>query len=188
MRRLCLLLTVLLAACGSSGGDDGATPAPSPSTVAPAASAATRPCGLRPVTFANERWQGSATPAPAGAGVVWEQQFTFTNPNTVEVRLSGLVVHLRLSDQGGHFLKFARSTFRNDGDELLPAGRDQVRFAQVWLATGNTPTTEDIFATTSAKVGGSDCPVAIERITTSAPPAHVLALPTCAPQEATAAC
>ena len=175
----------LLAACGGDGIEDSATPAPPATTAAPAASGA---CGLRPLTFANERWQGSGAPAPGGAGVVWEQTYTFSNPNTVEVRLSSLVVHLRVSDQGGHFLKFARSTFRPAAEEAIPAGRDQQRVAQTWLATGNTPTTEDLFASTSAKVAGADCPVPVERISTAAVPAHVLALPTCSPSEASAAC
>ena len=120
--------------------------------------------------------------------MVWEQAYTFSNPNTVDVRLSSVVVHLRLSDQGGHFLKFARSTFRPTAEETIPAGRDQQRVAQTWLATGNTPTTEDLFASTSAKVTGVDCPVPVERISTGAVAAHVLALPSCAPTEAAAAC
>jgi hypothetical protein len=187
VRRIALLLAVVLAACGGGGGDDTPTAGgQTPTTVAPAPPAGA--CALRPVTFANERWQGSSTPAPAGAGVVWEQTYTFTNPNPVDVRLSSMVVQLRLNDQGGHFLKFARSTFRPPPDEMIPAGRSQERVAHVWLATGNTPTTENLFATTSAKVSGADCPVAVERLSTAAVPGHVLALPSCAPQEAAAAC
>lgn len=187
MRRTALLLALLLVACG---GDSGGTKAAGgqPSTTAPAA-APTGACGLKPLTFANERWQGSATPAPGGgAGVVWEQTYTFSNPNTVDVRLSAMVVHLRLSDQGGHFLKFARTTFRPPADEVVPAGRDQERVALVWLAPGNTPATEDLFATTSARVAGADCPVAVERISTAAVPGHVQALPTCEPLPTVAPC
>ncbi len=180
-----LLLAVLLGACGGGGGGGDGTAGPAqPATTTAAAGA----CGLKPITFANERWQGSPTPAPGGAGVVWEQAYMFTNPNAVDVRLSSLVVHLRLNDQGGHFLKFARSTFRPSADESIPAGRDQERVAQVWLASGNTPATEDLFASTSAKVAGAECPVAVERISTGAVPAHVLALPTCDPRDAAAAC
>jgi hypothetical protein len=180
-----LLLAVLLGACSGGGdkGDGAAAPAQPATTTAPAGA-----CGLKPITFANERWHGSPTPAPGGAGVVWEQAYTFTNPNTVDVRLSSLVVHLRLSDQGGHFLKFARSTFRPAAEDTIPAGRDQERVAQVWLALGNTPATEDLFASTSAKVAGADCPVAVERISSGAVPAHVLALTSCDPREAPAAC
>lgn len=140
------------------------------------------------MTFVNERWQGSDVAPPGGAGVLWEQTFTFSNPNTVDVRLSTLAVHLRLSGSGGYFLKFARSTFRPVADELVPAGREQQRVAQVWLAEGNTPATEDVFATTSAKVGDADCPVAIERLSTAAVPGHVMSLPSCDPKDAGAPC
>jgi len=140
------------------------------------------------MTFTNERWQGSSGPAPAGDGVLWEQTFTFSNPNSGDVRLTSLVAHLRLSGSGGYFLKFARTTFRPTPDEMVPAGRDQQRVAQVWMAPGNTPATEDVFATTSARVGGTDCPVPVERLSTSGVPAHVLALPSCDPQQPTAPC
>lgn len=119
---------------------------------------------------------------------MWEQEYTFSNPNTVDVRLSSPVVHLRLSGSGGYFLMFARTTFRPAPDEVIPAGRDQRRFAEVWLASGNTPAIEDLFASASAKVGGADCPVMVERFSTADPPAHVLALPTCDPREAKAGC
>lgn len=177
-------MAVLLIACGGGSGSENSAP-PAPLTTTAAAAGA---CGLNPITFANERWQGSVRPGPGGTGVLWDQAYTFTNPNTVDVRLSPTVVHLRLSDQGGHFLKFAKSTFRPAADEIIPAGQNRERVADVWLATGNTPTTEDLYATTLATVGGTTCPVAIERISTNAVPAHVLALPTCAPGEATAAC
>ena len=179
-----VLLAVGLAAWGG-GGDGAAPPAPAVTTVAPAPAAGA--CGLKPLAFANERWQGSSTPAPGGAGIVWEQTYTFSNPNSVDVRLTPLATHLRLSDQGGHFLKFARSTFRPAPDEIVPAGKNQERAAQVWLATGNTPSTEDLFASASAKVAGADCPVTVERIA-AAVPGHVMALPSCDPREATAAC
>ena len=104
------------------------------------------------------------------------------------MRLSSLVVHLRLSGSGGYFLMFARSTFRPTSDEVVPAGRDQKRFAEVWLATGNTPATESLFAKAAATVGGADCPVTVERFSTAAIPSHILALPTCDPREATAGC
>ncbi len=149
---------------------------------------ATGPCGLKPMTFVNERWQGSGVAPPGGAGVLWEQTFTFSNPNTVDVRLSTPMVQLRLSGSGGYFLKFARSTFRPVGDDVVPAGRDQTRVAEVWLAAGNTPATEDMFATTSAQVGGADCPVAVERLSTAPVPTHVLTLPSCDPKDAASPC
>jgi hypothetical protein len=175
-----VLLALAVAACGGGGGDDDtATVAGQPTTTTPAAPAGA--CGLKPMTFINERWQGSAAAPPAEGGVVWEQTITFSNPNTVPVRLSNLVVHLRLSGSGGYFLKLARSVARPVDDELVPAGRDQQRVLHVWLASGNTPQTEDLYATTSAKVGGADCPVPVERLSTSAVPAHVQALPSCEP-------
>jgi len=183
---------LLLVACGGgegTTGDDAAAPPPrAQATTTAAPAAATGACGLKPMTFTNERWQGSSAPAPPGDGVLWEQTFTFSNPNTVDVRLTSLVAHLRLSGSGGYFLKFARTTFRPAPDEMVPAGRDQQRVAQVWMAPGNTPATEDVFATTSARVGGADCPVPVERLSTSPVPAHVLALPTCDPQQPTAPC
>jgi hypothetical protein len=188
-----VLLTLVLAACGGGGDtttDDAAAPPPpraQVTTTAPPA-AATGPCGLKPMTFTNERWQGSTAPAAPGEGVLWEQTFTFLNPNSVDVRLTGLVAHLRLSGSGGYFLKFARTTFRPAPDEMVPAGRDQQRVAQVWMAPGNTPATEDVYAVTSAKVAGADCSVPVERLSTSPVPAHVLALPTCDPQQPTAPC
>ena len=185
----CALAALLVAACGDGGdgGDAGNTAAGGrPATTAPPAP--TGACGLKPMTFVNERWQGSGVAPPGGAGVLWEQTFTFSNPNTADVRLSAQAVHLRLSGSGGYFLKFARTTFRPAPDEMVPAGRDQQRVAQVWLAPGNTPATEDVFATTSAKVGGADCPVAVERLSTAPVPAHVLALPSCDPKDAGAPC
>jgi hypothetical protein len=182
-----VLLALFLAACGGGEGDDSPTVAGQPSTTA-AASTPAGPCGLKPMTFTNERWQGSTAPAPGEGGVVWEQTLTFNNPNTVPVRLSSLVVHLRLSGSGGYFLKFARSVARPVPDELVPAGRDQQRVAHVWLAPGNAPATEDLYATTSATVGGADCPVPVERLSTSAVPAHVTALPSCEPLPSIAPC
>jgi hypothetical protein len=180
-------MAVLLVACGGGSDDDTATVAGQPTTTPPAPSAA-GPCGLKPLTFTNERWQGSAATPPGEGGVVWEQTLTFSNPNTVPVRLSNVFVHLRLSGSGGYFLKFARSVGRPVPDELVPAGRDQQRVLHVWLAPGNTPATEDLYATTSANAGGSECPVAIERMSTSAVPAHVLALPSCEPLPSIAPC
>lgn len=181
------MLAVLLAACGGGGGDDTTTVGAQATTTAPAPAPAGA-CGLKPLTFANERWQGSAAAPPGEGGVLWEQTLTFTNPNTVPVRLSGIVVHLRLSGSGGYFLKFARSTARPVPDEMVPAGRDQQRHAHVWLAPGNTPATEDLFATTSASAGGTECPVPVERLSTSPAPAHVLALPSCEPLPTIAPC
>jgi hypothetical protein len=186
-------MAALLAACGGGDGtgvDDPTAPPPAraPSTTTAAPALASGPCWLKPMTFVNERWQGSGVAPPGGAGVLWEQTFTFSNPNTVDVRLTPQVVHLRLSGSGGYFLKFAKSTFRPVADEVVPAGRDQTRVAEVWLAAGNTPATEDMFATTSAKVGGADCPVAVERLSTAPVPAHVLTLPSCDPKEAAAPC
>ena len=178
---------MLLAACGgSSGSEDRTTPAQAPATTA--APAAAGACGLKPLTFANERWTGSTAPAPADGGVVWEQTLTFSNPNTVPVRLSSLFVHLRLSGSGGYFLKFARSVGRPVPDEMVPAGRDQARALHVWLAPGNTPATEDLYAVASATVAGAECPVPVERVSTSPVPAHVLALPSCEPLPSIAPC
>ncbi|HUR23413.1 MAG TPA: hypothetical protein VMZ73_06035 [Acidimicrobiales bacterium] len=186
MRRIPLLLALLFVACGGDGG--GTTAAGGqPSTTTPAA-APTGACGLKPLTFANERWEGSSAPAPGEGGVMWEQALTFSNPNTIPVRLTGIVVHLRLSGSGGYFFKFARSTARPVPDEMIPAGRDQQRVAHVWLAPGNTPATEDLFATTSASQGGTECPVPVERLSTSPAPAHVLALPSCEPLPTIAPC
>ena len=186
VRRVCVLMAVLLAACGGDGSEEGVTVAGQPTTSVTTAAAG--PCGLRPLTFTNERWQGSAATPPAEGGVVWEQTLTFSNPNNVPVRLSNVFVHLRLSGSGGYFLKFARSVGRPVPDELVPAGRDQQRVLHVWLAPGNTPATEDLYATTSANVGGTDCPVPVERMSTSAVPAHVVALPSCEPLPTIAPC
>ena len=187
MRRIPVLLALLsLVACGGDAGETS-TAAGQPSTTAPAPPPA-GPCGLQPLAFANERWQGSSAAPPGDGGVLWEQTLTFSNPNTVPVRLSGIVVHLRLSGSGGYFLKFARSTARPVPDEVIPAGRDQQRHAHVWLAPGNTPATEDLFASASASQGGAECPVPVERLTTGPAPAHVLALPSCEPLPTIAPC
>ena len=170
---------MLLAACGG-GNDDTATVAAQPSTTAGAVTPAPA-CGLKPRPFASERWEGSSVAPPGQGGVVWEQVLTFSNPNTVPVRLSGIVVHLRLAGSEGYFLKLARSTARTVPDEMIPAGRDQQRVAQVWLASGNRPATEDLFVTTAANVAGAECPVPVERLTTGPAPAHVLALQSCEP-------
>lgn len=175
-----VLLALPLAGCGGGESDDTPTVASRPTTSA-APAAAAGPCGLKPMTFTTERWQGAAAAPPAEGGVVWEQALTFSNPNTVPVRLSSLLVHLRLSGSGGYFLKFARSVGRPGPDEMVAAGRDQQRVLHVWLAPGNTPATEDLYAVTSANVGGTECPVPVERLSTSPAPAHVLALPTCEP-------
>jgi hypothetical protein len=183
-----LLLALFLAGCASGGGDDDApTLAGQPSTSVAAPTAA-GPCGLRPLTFTNERWTASAATPPGEGGVVWEQTLSFANPNTVPVRLSSLVVHLRLAGSGGYFHKFARSVSRPVPDETIPAGREQQRVAHVWLAPGNTPATEDLFATTSATVNGAECQVPVERLSTSAVPAHVVALPSCEPLPSIAPC
>jgi hypothetical protein len=187
-----VVLALLLAGCpGCAGGDDGGTPTvaggqPSTTTATPATPAGG--CGLKPLTFTNERWTGSSATPPGEGGVVWEQTLTFSNPNTVPVRLSGIVVHLRLSGSGGYFLKFARSNVRPVADEAIPAGRDQQRVAHVWLAPGNTPATEDLFATTSATVAGAECPVPVERLATGPAPAHIVALPSCEPLPSIAPC
>jgi hypothetical protein len=81
-----------------------------------------------------------------------------------------------------------RSAFRPVPNEMIPAGRDQQRFASAWLATGNSPTTDGVFATASATVAGAECPVGVERLSSATPPAHVLALTNCDPQQATAPC
>ncbi|MGI8809423.1 MAG: hypothetical protein ACR2KK_16610 [Acidimicrobiales bacterium] len=182
---------LLAVACGGGeggGGGDAAAPVRPSTTAPPMAVAAPGACGLKPMTFVNERWQGSGAAPPSGTGVLWEQTFTFSNPNTVDVRLLTQAVHLRLSGSGGYFLKFARTTFRLAPDDLVLAGRDQQRVAQVWLAEGNTPATEDVFATTSARVAGADCPVPVERLSAGAVPAHVLALPSCDPKDAGSPC
>ena len=183
----------VLAACGSGDGtatDDAAAPPPAhaQATTVAAPAAATGSCGLKPMTFSSEPWQASSVTPPGGAGVLWEQPFTFSNPNTVDVRLSPQVVHLRLAGSGRYFLKFARTSFRPLADEMVSAGRDQTRVAEVWLAEGNIPETEDMFATTSARVGGADCPVAVERLSTDPVPAHVLSLPSCDPKDAPSPC
>lgn len=187
MRRVPLLLAVLLAGCGGGDGAETTSAGAQPTTTA----TAVRPdggCGLKPLSFASERWEGSSATPPGEGGVLWDQILTFSNPNTVPVRLSGIVVHLRLAGAEGYFLKFARSAARTVPDEMIPAGRDQQRVAQVWLAPGNRPATEDLFATTSANVAGAECPVPVERLTTGPPPAHVLALPSCEPQPTIAPC
>ena len=187
MRRAAAALAVILAGCASNG-DDTATVAAQPSTTMPAAATPAGSCGLKPLTFANERWTGSGATPPAEGGVVWEQVITFSNPNSVPVRVANVVVHLRLSGSGGYFLKFARTNVRPVPDEAIPASRDQQRVAHVWLAPGNTPATDDLFATASATAGGTECAVPIERLTTGPAPAHVLALPSCEPLPSIAPC
>jgi hypothetical protein len=186
VRRAAALLAVLLAGCASEGNEDTATVAP-PTTTAPAAAPAGA-CGLKPLTVTSERWEGSSAAPPGPGGVQWDQILTFSNPNTVPVRLSGIVVYLRLAGSEGYFLKMARTTARAVPDELIPAGRDQQRVAQVWLAPGNRPATEDLFVTTSANVAGAECPVPVERLTPGPAPAHVLALQSCEPVPANAPC
>ena len=185
------LVALLLAGCGGGEetGDEDVLARARPATTAttPTTAAATGACGLKPLTFVAERWQGVGA-APSGAGVLWEQTYTFSNPNTVDVRLQPLVIHLRLTGSLGYFLKMARSTFRPAPDEVVPAGRDQQRVAYAWLDTGNTAATEDIFVTTSARTAGGDCVVPVDRLQTVQPPPHVLALPNCDPQQATAPC
>lgn len=186
MRSAAVLLAVLLAACGGDN-DDTATFAAQPSTTA-AAVAPAGACGLKPLTVTSERWEGSSAEPPGQGGVLWDQILTFSNPNTVPVRLGGIVVHLRLAGSEGYFLKMARGTARAVPDEMIPAGRDQQRVAQVWLVPGNRPATEDLFVTTSANVAGAECPVPVERLTIGPAPAHVLALPSCEPLPTIAPC
>ena len=180
MRRVPLLLALLLAGCGGGDGNGTTSVGAQPSSTA-VAGAPAGACALKPLTFTSERWEGSTAVPPGPGGVLWDQILTFSNPNTVPVRLSGIVVHLRLAGSEGYFLMLARSTARTVPDEMIPAGRDQQRVAQAWLAPGNRPATEDLFATTSASVGGAECPVPVERLTTGPAPAHVLALPSCEP-------
>ena len=182
-----LALALLLAGCAGGDGDDTTTVGAQATTTTPAAAPAGA-CGLKALTFANESWAASTAPAPAEGGVLWEQELIFTNPNPVPVRLSGIVVHLRLAGSGRYFLMFARSNARAVADEAIPAGREQKRFAHVWLAPGNLPATEDLFATASATVAGAECPVPVERLSTSPVPVHVLALPSCEPVPTNAPC
>ena len=184
MRRIAALLAVVLAGCAGGGdGDETRTAGGQATTTAPAG-----PCGLKPLGFTHERWQASTLPPPGEGGVLWEQPLTFSNPNPVPVRLSSIVVHLRLASSNTFFLKFARSTGRPVPDEMIPVGGEQLRFAHVWLAPGHTTATEDVFATTSATVGGAECPVPVERLSTGPVPAHVLALPSCEPLPANPPC
>ena len=180
-----MLLAVAVAACGGGNDDTARVAAPPSSTAAVATPAGA--CGLRPLTVTSERWEGSSAAPPGPGGMLWDQILTFSNPNTVPVRLSGIVVSLRLAADG-YFLKMARSTARAVPDEMIPAGRDQQRVAQVWLAPGNRPATEDLFVTTSANIAGTECPVPVERLTTGPAPAHVLALQSCEPVPANAPC
>lgn len=187
-----LMLAAWAAACGPGGGDgtsdEAVAPPPAPTTVATSTTVLRGACGLTPLTFTAERWAGRAAAPSRGPGVLWEQTFTFTNPNPVDVRLSSLVVHLRLAGSGRYFLKMARGGFRPVPDETVPAGGQLQRVAEAWLAEGNSPATEDVFAAASADVAGRDCAVPVERISTGPVPAHVLALETCAPDEAASAC
>lgn len=182
-----MLLAVFLAGCASAGNDDAAT-AGATATTAPGRATPAGPCVLRPLTFFHERWQASTAPPPGEGGVLWEQPLTFSNPNPVPVRLSSIVVHLRLASSNTYFLKFARSNARSVPDEMIPAGGDQQRMAHAWLAPGNTTATEDLFATTAASVGGTECPVPVERLSTSPVPAHVLALQSCEPLPSVTPC
>jgi hypothetical protein len=184
--RVVVALALLLAGCAGGDGDT-ATVGDQATTTASAATPA-GPCALKPLTFVHERWQASTVPPPAEGGVLWEQPITFSNPNSVPVRLSSIVVHLRLASSNTFFLKFARSNARSVPDEVIPAGGDQQRMAHAWLAPGNTTATEDLYATTSATVAGTECPVPVERLSTSPVPAHVLALPSCEPLPTNAPC
>ena len=187
MRRVAVLFVVLLAGCARDGNGD-TTIAGAPTTAAAAAATPAGPCALKPLTVASERWEGSSAAPPGEGGVLWEQVFTFSNPNPVPVRLGGIVVHLRLAGSEGYFLKFARSAARAVPDETIPAERDQQRVAHVWLAPGNRPATEDLYTTASATAGGGECPVRVERLSTSPVPAHVLALQSCEPVPANTPC
>ena len=180
-------MALLLAGCGGGDGGETSSAGAQPSTTAAAVTPAGA-CGLKPLTFTSERWEGSSAAPPGPGGVLWDQILTFSNPNTVPVRLSGIVVYLRLAGSDGYFLMLARSTARAVPDEMIPDGRDQQRVAQAWLAPGNRPATEDLFATTSANVAGAECPVPVERLTTGPAPAHVLALPSCEPLPNNAPC
>ncbi len=191
MRRVAVLLAAVLlavtfAGCSSAGDDETTAGAAATTTAAPATPAG--PCALKPLTFVHERWQASTVPPPGEGGVLWEQPLTFSNPNPVPVRLSSIVVYLRVAGSNTFFLKFGRSNARSVPDEIIPAGGDQLRMAHAWLATGNTTATEDLFATTAATVGGTECPVPVERLSTSPVPAHVLALPSCEPLPSVAPC
>ena len=186
MRRVCgVVLALVLAACAGGGeGGNSAQDSGAPTTTA----AATGPCGLKPLDFTAEKWRASQAAPPAPGGVMWEQEFIFTNPNRVDVRLPPLVVELDLSGADGHFFKAARTVFRPVADELVPAGREQPRFAHAWLAPGSSPTTDSLFGKATATVGGAECPVPIERIVDRPVPAHVQALVSCDPQQVAAPC
>lgn len=187
MRRVAVLLALLLAGC-AGGDDDTPTLAGGQPSTTTAAGAPAGACAVKPLTFVSDRWEGSSAAPPAEGGVVWEQPLTFTNPNTVPVKLSGLVVYLRLAGPQGYFLKFARTNVRAVADETISAAGEQQRFVHVWLAPGNRPATEDLFATASATVAGAACPVPVERLTNGPAPAHVLAVPSCEPLPSIAPC
>jgi len=184
MRRLAAAAALLLAGCAGGGGDA----APVHQADAPTTAAATGACGLQPLRFTAEKWQASQAPAPSPGGVMWEQEFNFSNPNPVPVRLPALVVELDLSGADGHFFKSARTTFRPAADEVVPAGGDQRRFAHAWLGTGSSPPTDSLFGKGAATVGGAECPVLIERIADRPVPDHVQALVSCDPQQVAAPC
>ena len=180
-----VVAALLLAGCGGDG-DAGTSLKAEPATTAPPP--ATGPCGLKPLAFTAERGQGSGQAAPRAGGVLWEQEYTFSNPNTVDVRLSSMLVELDLSGADGHFFKSVRTTLRSVPDDVVPAGREQKRFAHAWLAPGNSPTTDSLFPVATARVAGAECPVTVERVADRPPPQHVLALPNCDPEQAAAPC
>lgn len=181
-----MVLALLLTGC--SGGDEGGGVASVGATPTTATSTATGPCGLKPLTFTAEKWRASQAAPPGAGGVLWEQEFNFSNPNAVDVRLPPLVVELDLSGADGHFFKSVRTTFRPVPDDVVPAGKEQQRFAHAWLAPGSSPTTDSLFAEATATVAGAECRVAIERIVDRPVPEHVQALVSCDPQQAAAPC
>lgn len=176
-----VVLALSLVACGGGDGERGSDAGPAPPQAATTVAAGASPCDVKPLTFGAERWQTRAHQPAIADGVLWEQAYTFTNPNTVPVELTSLFVVLHVNDTGGHHLKTARTAFRPAPDEQLPPGGSQERFAQAWLAAGNTPSTNDLYAATSTTVGGSECTVPVERITVGAPSPALQALVSCEP-------
>ena len=184
MRGAVVVRAVLLAGCSGTGDGERTASVDAATTT----TAATGPCGLKALTFTAEKWQASQAAPPAPGGVMWEQEYNFSNPNTVDVRLPPLLVELDLTGADGHFFKSVRTTFRPVADEVVPAGRSQQRFAHAWLAPGSSPTTDSLFARATATVAGTECPVAIERIVDRSVPEHVQALVSCDPHQAATPC
>lgn len=168
------LVAVLAAGCSGGGGDGEPASAPSPRGAAGDSACAQR------LSFSETSWEAAPTAPNVPSGLVmWRAQFTFSNPNPVEVRLSDPVVVLELDSSDGHRAGVGRTSFAQTAAATV-APRSTVEVsAQAWMRDNKIPKTTQVYVATAATVDGTTCAVPIERVSTTPPSPQVFTLPDC---------